>query len=341
MEAGCGWQLGTCADVTMGSLFRCTFIFTTLFTTWSILIMHRPHLPFFSLFFRALTVVIVGCGGLAAAQITTTAGEVVPYDSIDFDPSQPRMAYGIKHGNSIRMLTLDEVDRTTLPADMQATFDTYATEQKALGIILYGDEWVDRNELLLKSDERFGYDSRLRRAGPNKLIVHNKYNEKVTLGLRYPKKNQGTEFSVPAGEKKTLTYIPNGDYQMYSVYEADNGVELIVIEEKPVSMNRVHFTLTYDPANKQGTTGHRRYGRHDSDSVRDALAPIHLYVRRPTGRNCICTLCAHSVGFSPKVIANSPPPASSSSRNSERSSGLPFRLTPVTYGSSPAPGHSD
>jgi len=184
--------------------------------------------------------------GLPAAELATSDGKTVTYDSIDCDPATPRSAIVLKEGERITTLRLSQVAIKALPAEIRAKVEAFTAKQRQAGLVLLDDEWVDRDGHLLKSDERFAYPRKLRPLGNNRFTLDNKGARRITVGVRpvgeAAGKQRGLEVSVQPDKQRTIQ-LPDGEYTLLVVSEVDGGAELDVSRTDPIKLTKHHYTL--------------------------------------------------------------------------------------------------
>jgi hypothetical protein len=192
----------------------------------------------------------------AAETVATKDKRSIAYDTIEFDPKTPKTAIFLRAGSSLTVLKLSEVERAELPAAQRDQLDAFTKAQKKEGLVLVDDEWINRDEYLLKLDPRFDYPKKLRRTGTNVLKVVNPGERRVTLGVRsgdtIKKDQKGLEFSVEPGKTKALGGIPDGKYSFYFVFETEGDASLEVHQSESMAFKNVEYTLTMAPSAKGG-----------------------------------------------------------------------------------------
>ena len=192
-----------------------------------------------------LLLALATASGFAAETLATKDGRKLDYETLICDPSTPKTAVTLKNGTAITALKLSELDLAALPAADRGKIAAYTKEQKSKAVILLEDEWVNRDEYLLKSDKRFAYDKKLHRVGTSLLELVNDEKVRITIGLRIKINADtfGTEFSVESGKKKSIQ-VPDGTYLAYVVRETENDAELSVTEHHPGALKNVHLRLS-------------------------------------------------------------------------------------------------
>jgi hypothetical protein len=178
----------------------------------------------------------------AADPLTTRDGKTIPYDTIELEPKTPKTALLLRQGTSVTTLKLSEVDPAALPKEQREQLEAYTKQQKEAGLILLDDEWLNRDEHLLKLDQRFAYEKKLHRNGRNLIKVKNPDKRRVTLGLRC--EGKGLEFRVEPGKTKSLSGIPDGDYSFYFVFETEGDASLEVEQSGTITLKNTEFDLS-------------------------------------------------------------------------------------------------
>ncbi len=203
-----------------------------------------------------LLLAVAAAPAFAVETLKTRNGRTLDYETLICDPSTPKTAVTLKNGSTITALKLSEIDLAALPEADRTRIAAYTKEQKSKAVILLEDEWVNRDEYLLKSDKRFAYDKKLHRVGTSLLELVNDEKVRVTIGLRITIKADtfGTEFSVESGKKKSIQ-VPDGTYLAYVVRETENDTELSVTEHHPGALKNLHLTLTVGGDSKDAVKG--------------------------------------------------------------------------------------
>jgi hypothetical protein len=191
----------------------------------------------------------------SAAEITTLAGAKLGYDTLDCDPKRPKSCFVLKQGATITTLKQSELDPAALPEAVRAQLAAYAAAQAAEGLILYDDEWIDRDGQLLKTDPRFSYPKKFHAVGRNRFILKNISDKRLTIGIRptgeAPDKRRGYELAVPPFKEKAIQ-MPDGEFVMLLVNETADDAELMVSESEPVTLQNMALTVTYPVAEGEG-----------------------------------------------------------------------------------------
>lgn len=206
------------------------------------------------------TILLLALAALASAEtLVCKDGRKLVYDTLELEPKTPKTALLVKHGKQLTTLKLSEVDPAELPETQRELLATFIKDKKAERVILLDDEWLNRNEHLLKKDERFAYEAKLRRNGANVIKVVNPQKVRVTLGLRT--EGKGLEFSVEPKKTRILSGIPHGSYFFYFVFETEGDQELDIHQSEPVELKMVEYTLTMAPGGKEGALMTKPAGR--------------------------------------------------------------------------------
>ncbi len=184
---------------------------------------------------------------LGAAELKTRDGKTWTYDSIDVDPSRPKSTYVLKSAGTVVSLKLSEVDPAELPTGLRAQVDTFVAAQADAGLILYDNEWIDRDGHLLKTDPRFAYPRKLVPAGRNRFELVNRGPARITVGIRPVaapnEKQRGYEIAVDPGKSRTIQ-LGDGAYGMLLVTASPDDSELAVEEAEPVVLEHTRYQLT-------------------------------------------------------------------------------------------------
>jgi hypothetical protein len=193
--------------------------------------------------YRSLGLIIITIAAIQSAEIVTADGTRIAYEQITCNPKMPRLAFGVRTESGLKSYKLSEIDHSSLPTEMQEKIAAYTAERLEAGEVLHDNEWVNRNELLLRSDERFSYKRKLRRQGTNLFTLKNQGDTETTIGLRNG--SYGYEISAGGSAEDTVRHLPDGTYQMLvaTVTEDDTA---IVVESmaKPITLKHTHYTLT-------------------------------------------------------------------------------------------------
>lgn len=184
----------------------------------------------------------------SAAEIKTIAGRTIEYETLDCDPKRPKSCFVLKQGPVITTLKQSELDPKLLPEALRKQLDDFAAAQADEGLILFDDEWIDRDGHLLKTDVRFSYPRKFKAIGPNRFTLVNHSEKRITIGIRptgdAPDKRRGYELAVPAGKEKTIQ-MPEGEFVMLVVCEIGDGSEVAVGESEPTMLQNMALTITY------------------------------------------------------------------------------------------------
>jgi hypothetical protein len=202
-----------------------------------------------------LPLVLLAASRLPAVEMVSGKdGKPITYESIELDPKTPKTALLLRNGSTVTTLKLSDIDTKTLPEAQRDQLADFTKKQNADGLILLDDEWINRDEHLLKLDKRFTYEKKLHRGGRNVIKVENPQKVRVTLGLRgmgngltNDKNNnegKGLEFSVEPGKVKTLSGIPDGEFYYYFLFETDDDTKLKVLKTSSVKLENTVYTLT-------------------------------------------------------------------------------------------------
>jgi len=170
-------------------------------------------------------------------------GTILKYHTIVCNPKKPKFGLRIKGPSGGRIIKFSQVNMTDLPADFQKKIKAYTKKQNEKKLVLYKDEWNNRNEILLKTDKRFSYKKLIRRTGNNKFILENKSKGVVTIGVRW--KGKGYETTAEPGKKSRIVGLHNGDYTIYVAEESEDKKFLNVTRYKDIKLNNVIYTLMY------------------------------------------------------------------------------------------------
>lgn len=194
-----------------------------------------------------LTLVLLASHAFAA-EITLRDGRTVAYDSLECDPKNPKTCFVLRQGDTITSLRLSEIAPEQIPADAKKQLDAYVAEQKQIGLMLFEDEWIDRNGHLLKTSPDFAYPKKLRPLGGNRFTLDNRTAERITIGIRpigdREGQERGLELVVAGGKTKTIQ-LPDGEYHILLVSETEGDAELAVGRSDPVKLDKHHYTLVH------------------------------------------------------------------------------------------------
>ncbi len=188
--------------------------------------------------------------GWTAETLATKDGRALAYETIEFEPKTPKTAILLRTGSKLTTLKLSEVESSALPPVERDALAAFAKAEKQEGLILFDDEWINRDEHLLKLDKRFTYEKKIHRSGKNVLKVVNPGTTRVTLGLRSGGK--GLEFSVEPGKTKALGGLSDGEYSFYFVFETEGDQALDIHQSEKIDFKNVEYTLTMAPDAKNG-----------------------------------------------------------------------------------------
>jgi hypothetical protein len=202
---------------------------------------------------RSLLLILMAVLPAHAETLATKDGKSLAYETIEIDPKTPKTALLLRSGTSVTTLKLSEVDPAALPDTQRQLLLDFTKQQNGDGLILLDDEWINRDEHLLKLDKRFAYEKKLHRGTGNVIKVINPQKQRVTLGVRGVGEipgdgkgidGKGLEFSVEPLKSKQLTGFPDGTYFFYFVFASEDDSKLHVEKTEPIKLKNVIYELT-------------------------------------------------------------------------------------------------
>lgn len=194
---------------------------------------------------RSLAVLLLALSATAAwsAEIVTKAGRHIEYEDLIIALENPKLAFTVKTRKGTEIFKLSEIDLTSLDRVEQREVATFIKNKKAQRIVLKNDEWVNRNEMLLREDPRFASAKKLVRVGDSLVDVKNTTDGLVTIGVRVGAKGEkGYELSIDAGKTKGLQ-VPDGKMFYYMAFEAPDGKRLVVQRSKDIELAKTHLSV--------------------------------------------------------------------------------------------------
>jgi hypothetical protein len=177
----------------------------------------------------------------AAAEIELIDGRRIPYDSLVIMMESPRQAVTAKAKDGMQAFRYSQVRIASLPKADQDAIAAFIRGKKAKRIVLRDDDWVNRNETLLRGDPRFAYARKLVRVGASSFTVKNTLDELVTIGVRIG--DRGYELSIEPKKSKGMQ-VPDGTLFFYMAFESADGASLVVQKSEEISLTRTAYTLT-------------------------------------------------------------------------------------------------
>lgn len=170
-------------------------------------------------------------------------GTSLKYHTIVCNPKKPKFGFRIKGPSGGRIIKFSQVNMKDLPEKMQKTIEDFTKKQNEKNLVLYKDEWNNRNEMLLKTDKRFTYKKLIRRTGNNKFILENKSKGVITIGVRW--RGKGYETTAQPNSKSRIVGLHNGEYTFYVAEESEDKKFLNVTKYENIKLNNVIYSLTY------------------------------------------------------------------------------------------------
>ncbi|GDY13402.1 hypothetical protein LBMAG53_22800 [Planctomycetota bacterium] len=191
----------------------------------------------------ALLLVVVAAA--AAAELATKDGRKLTYDTIDCDPSLPKATFLLRTGTTLTSLRLNEVEPAALPKELQEKITAFSKKQLDAGMVLHEEEWLNRNETLLRLDKRFTYKKKVPRSGKNTIEITNREEANITIGIRRKVDGTGLEVTIEPNRTRGFGQLADGAYYFYIVRPMAGDRELDVQKTDGVDVRKeVIYSLT-------------------------------------------------------------------------------------------------